>query len=124
MNKLRLIHKIVLIGLLFITGSLFSGCTTSVGISPSSIPITANDTYTQMGYTSGDTTTVVVFGIAFGPDDPSKSARDEAMRDKNANGLSEVTQDFTSINLFLVQFYSTTVEANAIKFDRKGMEVE
>jgi hypothetical protein len=124
MKKNKHIKKIQGTILLLIAVSLFSGCTTSVGISPSSIPITAADTYTNMGYTSGDSMTVVVFGVPFGPDDPSRAARDKAMKNKSSNGLSEVTQDFTSINLFFIQFYSTKVKANAIKFDRRGMEVE
>ena len=117
-------NKFYLITLLVIIGIGLSGCTRSICISPSSVPITANDTYTKLGYTSGDSTTVAVFGIPFGPDNPSRVSRDEAMAEKNANGLIEVTQDFTMINIFIVQFYTTTVEATAIKFERKGMDIE
>ena len=92
--------RIYLITLLFIIVLGLSGCTRSICISPSSVPITASDTYTKLGYTSGDSTTVAVFGIPFGPDNPSRVARDEAMAEKNANGLVEVTQDFTMVNIF------------------------
>ena len=103
---------------------LLVGCTRSVGVCPSTVPLTAADTYTKMGYTSGDSTTVAVLGIPFGPANPSRVARDEAMAEKNANGLIQVTEDFTVVNLFIIQFYTTTVEATAIKFARRGMDVE
>ncbi len=109
-----------LIVVLLLTG----GCTRSMGICPATVPLTATDTYTKMGYTSGDSTTVAILGIPFGPANPSRVARDEAMAEKNANALIQVTEDFTVINLFIIQFYTTTVEATAIKFARRGMDVE
>lgn len=117
-------HKFLTIAGVMLVGLILSGCTRAICISPSSVPITANDTYTKLGHASGDSTTVVVMGIPFGPSNPSRVARDEAIAEKKGNGLIEVTQDFTIVNLFIVQFDSTTVEGTVIDFQRNGMEIK
>lgn len=97
-----------------------AGCSSIVTVSPSTTPITANDSYSKLGYSIGRAKTVVIVGIPFGELSPSRIARDEAIKDKGGNALIEVTEEYNCLSLFLIQFYWTTVEGTAIKFDRKG----
>lgn len=103
--------------------ALISGCNSVVSIAPSTTPITAKDTYTKLGYTNGRSTTFLLLGFPFGPDSPSRSARDSAIAKSGGNALIEVTEDYNVVNLLVVGFYWTTVEGTAIKFERKGTEV-
>ena len=104
---------------------LTAGCSSMVTVAPSTSPITAKDTYTKLGHTKGQSGTLMLFCfLPFGSSQPSKDAVAEALEAKKANALIEVTEDYKSLNLLLFQYNWTTVEGTAIKFERKGEEVE
>ncbi len=108
-----------------VVGLLAAGCNSMVSVAPSTTPITSKDTYTKLGYTVGRSSTLVLMGFwPMGSYSPSKTARDSAIESKKANALIEVTEDYNVLNLLVVQYYWTTVEGTAIKFERKGMDVE
>ena len=102
-----------------------SACTSMVMVAPSSTPITSRDTYTKLGPTEGRAAAVTIFGlIPIGPQSPSRWARDNAIENKGGNALIEVTEEYNVLNLLLIQFYWTKVDAIAIKFERKGADLE
>lgn len=117
---MKSIHRLILSAAVIL---LAAGCTSMVTVTPSTTPITSKDTYTKLGYTVGRSSTLAVIGIPFGSSSPSKSARDSAIEAKKANALIEVTEDYNLLNLLIIQYYWTTVEGTAIKFERKGMDV-
>ena len=99
---------------------LLPACTSVVGISPSTTPITSDDSYTAIGRTKGTSTGAIWFFIPTMPDSPSKNARDNAIASRGADGLVEVTEEYTTLSLFLITFVWTTVEGTAIKIKRSG----
>ena len=113
--------------IVFCASALFAaaGCSSMVTMAPSSTPITSKDTYTKIGHTVGRATCVNIFGIIpIGPQSPSKYARDNAIENKGGNALIEITQEYNVMNLLFVQFFWTKVEGTAIKFERKGADIE
>ncbi|HPN85029.1 MAG TPA: hypothetical protein PK821_06820 [Victivallales bacterium] len=98
----------------------FSGCTSVVGISPSTTPITENDTYTIIGKASGTSRGILWFVIPTFPDSPSKTARDKAIRDSGADALIEVVEEYEVFNMLVLGFVWTTVEGTAVKITRGG----
>lgn len=118
--------KISILLVLSVAVLFISGCNSVVSVSPSTTPITINDSYTKLGYAVGRSTTVVILGIIpIGPSNPSRCARDSAIEyTKGANALVEVTEEYNVLNFLVFQLYWTTVEGTAIKFQRKGAEVE
>lgn len=115
--------KAILMILVAAMTGLLCGCNSVVSISPSTTPITSNDTYTKLGYTSGSSTTFLLVGFPFGPDSPSRSARDNAIARSGGNALIEVTEEYNVLNLLVFAFYWTKVEGTAVKFEHKGKEV-
>ncbi|HCE46528.1 MAG TPA: hypothetical protein DET40_23530 [Lentisphaeria bacterium] len=100
--------------------AILPACTTVVGISPSTTPITSEDSYTVIGPATGRSTGAIWFFIPTMPDTPSKNARDNAIASKHADGLIEVTEEYTVFSLLLVTFVWTTVDGTAIKIKRGG----
>jgi hypothetical protein len=118
MNKICLIS--IAVGVLAITG----GCTSLVSVAPSTVPITANDTYTKLGRATGTSQSIIILGLfPFGSLTPSRAARNEAIESKRANALIEVTESFRLLNLLIVQYRWTTVEGTAIQFEQGGKEL-
>lgn len=105
---------------LFLILFLLPACTSVVGISPSTTPITSDDAYTVIGRAKGSSTGIIWFIIPTMPDSPSKNARDSAITSKHADGLIEVTEEYTTLSFLLVTFVWTTVEGTAIKIKRGG----
>jgi hypothetical protein len=103
-----------------------TGCNSVIGITPSTTPITANDTYTKLGYTSGGAVTTSILGlITFGSQNPAKTARDAAIANKGGNALIEVTEEYNVFNFIgIFQIFTTCVEGTAIKFERRGVDVQ
>jgi hypothetical protein len=99
---------------------LLPACTSVVGISPSTTPITSDDSYTVIGRTKGTSTGIIWFFIPTMPDSPSKDARDNAIASRQADGLFEVTEEYTTLSFLLVTFVWTTVEGTAVKIKRGG----
>ncbi len=108
----------IIIAVLLLT--LLPACTTVVGISPSTTPITSEDSYTVIGPVKGRATGAIWFFIPTMPDTPSKNARDNAIASRHADGMIEVTEEYTTLSLFLVTFVWTTVEGTAVKIKRGG----
>lgn len=107
-------------------GLVAVGCNSAIAVAPSTTPITANDTYTKLGYSSGGAATVSILGLfTFGSQDPAKTARDAAIEDKGGNALIEVTEEYNVFNFIgIFQVFTTNVEGTAIKFERRGVDVE
>ena len=99
---------------------LLTACSSVVGISPSTTPITADDSYTIIGPAKGTSSGVIWFFIPTMPDTPSKNARDNAINGMLADGLVEVTEQYSSFSLLIITFVWTTVEGTAIKIKRGG----
>ena len=99
---------------------LLPACTSVVGISPSTTPITSEDSYTVIGRVKGTSKGVIWFFIPTMPDSPSKNARDNAIASRDADGLIEVTEEYTTLSFLVITFVWTTVEGTAIKIKRSG----
>ena len=105
---------------------LFSaGCSTKViCISPSTTPITERDSYTKCGPAVGKASGFMILGIPFEPSDPSRKARDTAIRNGTGNALIEVTEEYNMLNLLVVTFFWTKVEGTAVQIEHAGEEIE
>lgn len=101
-----------------------TGCTNVISISPSTMPVTEKDTCTKLGQASGNSSGVVVLGIPFVPSEPSRVARDKAIKNGKGNALIEVTEEYNMINLLIVAFFWTKVEGTAVKVEHAGEEIE
>ncbi|MFA6569112.1 MAG: hypothetical protein WCS96_12950 [Victivallales bacterium] len=99
---------------------LLPACTSVVGISPSTTPITSDDSYTVIGRTKGVSAGTIWLFVPTMPDSPSKNARDNAIASRHADGLIEVTEEYTTLSFFLITFVWTTVEGTAVKIKRGG----
>ena len=99
---------------------LLPACTSVVGISPSTTPITSEDSYTVIGRVKGTSKGVIWFFIPTMPDSPSKNARDNAIASRHADGLIEVTEEYTTLSFLIITFVWTTVEGTAVKIKRGG----
>ena len=105
--------------LLFITG-----CTSVITISPSTTPITEKDTYTKDGRVSGSSSGSMILGIPFQPSEPSRAARDSAIKNGKGNAMIEVTEEYNMLNLLVVVFFWTKVEGTAVQITHAGEEIE
>jgi hypothetical protein len=117
----RMIPAVLAAGLMAV---FMTGCTNVICVSPSTMPITEKDTYTKLGQTSGNSSGVVVLGIPFVPSEPSRDARNKAIKNGKGNALIEVTEEYNMINLLVVAFFWTKVEGTAVKVERAGEEIE
>jgi hypothetical protein len=66
----------------------------------------------------------MILGIPFDPSEPSKAARDNAIKNGKGNGLIEVTEEFNMIHLLVTAFYWTKVEGTAVTIEHAGEEIE
>jgi len=105
--------------MLFITG-----CTSVITISPSTSPITEKDTYTKYARVSGNSSGFMILGIPFEPSEPSRAARDIAIKNGKGNALIEVTEEYNMVNLLIVAFFWTKVEGTAVQIEHAGEEIE
>ena len=102
---------------------LASACSTCVGISPSTTPITENDTYVQIGATGkakGTSTGVVWFIVPTFPDNQSELAKADALKNSGGDALIEVTEEYKVSCFLFVTYVTTTVQGTAIKIKRGG----
>lgn len=103
---------------------LFEGCMMySTGISPSSVPITANDTYTEIGPTSGSAWGVVLYCIPLFESDPMDKAVKRAVKNGGGNALVEMTSDNSMYYLWLFTIYRTRVEATSVNYVKGGANI-
>lgn len=104
---------------------LFSGCSSMITISPSTTPITEDDTYTKLGHASGSSVGVLIIGMfPIFSNDPAGAARDSAIKSSGGNALIEVTMEENAIPLGIVNIYWTTVEGTAVYVEHGGRVVE
>jgi len=99
---------------------LAGGCSTCVGISPSTTPITENDSYVIMGPARGSSTGIVWFIIPTFPDSPSENARNDALKKSGGDALIEVTEEYYVATFIFFSYVKTTVQGTAIKLKRGG----
>lgn len=101
-----------------------TGCTSAITISPSTTPITERDTYTKLGHASGSSSGFAILCIPFDPSEPSKSARDNAIKNGKGNALIEVTEEYNMLSFLVVTFNWTKVEGTAVTIEHSGEEIE
>jgi hypothetical protein len=99
---------------------LVSACSTCVGISPSTTPITENDSYVVIGKAKGTSSGVVWFIVPTFPDNQSELARNDALKSSGADALIEVTEEYRVSTFLLFSFVKTTVQGTAVKIKRGG----
>jgi len=104
---------------------LMTSCSSMISVAPSTTPITEDDTYTKLGYTVGRSYGVLIlFLIPIFSQNPSKNARDSAIKRSGGNALIEVVEESNMLTLLLINIYWTTVEGTAIQLEHKGRIVE
>lgn len=105
---------------------LLAGCVTSPGgIAPSTIPITANDSYTIIKHDAVGVDTA--FSILFIPITPPCSAYQaltDAKEETGADALINVTGENKSVYLFIVNWQKVKIHGDAIKFQHAGAMLE
>lgn len=118
-------YKNLTFTILAISLLLMTSCSGLVSISPSTTPITEKDTYTKLGYAVGRSYGVLIFFfIPIFSKNPSKNARDSAIKSGGGNALIEVVEETNMLTLILVNIYWTTVEGTAIQLEHKGRIIE
>ena len=99
--------------------TLVLGCIiTPAGISGPTKPILADETYDVIGPTEGRSMGAIIFGIPISLGG-SKYAYERAKNKVGADALSEVTMDFTNLNLMFVQVMWTTCSGTGIRIHKK-----
>jgi len=114
--------KRLILGFTCLTMLATTGCMTqSAGLAPSTTPITGKDAYTIIGEeANGRAYGVIVFGIGMGESRPSRKATDRAILKGGGNGLIEVTESNTLINLLYVHLLITRVTGTPVTIERGG----
>ncbi len=104
---------------------LLTGCSMySTGLSPSNIPITADDTYTKIGPTSGSSWGILLYILPICASDPMDRAVNEAIRNGGGNALVEMTSDNAVLFLGIISIYRTRVEATAVNYVKGGANIK
>lgn len=103
----------------------FTGCImNSIGMSPSSVPITGDDTYTRLGPTSGSSWGALLFFLPICSSDPMDKALDDAIANGGGNALIEMTSDNAMLFLFIFSIYRTRVEGTAVNYVKGGAKIK
>ncbi len=112
--------KLFMMLLLIAACMIMSGCATrTVGISPSTTPITGVDRYVKVGHAKGSSSCFWLLCFPFGPYEPSRSARDDALQHSGGNAMIEVVEDYTFFSLAVISFSTTTVEGTAVRVEHQ-----
>jgi hypothetical protein len=119
MKKCTLIFSVISLCFILIYAS---GCCSSsaAGVTPSTTPITADDTYTVVGPASGRAFAAIIYLLPIAEKKPAGLARDRAIASSSGNALIECTESFTVLSLYFVTFIWTTCEGTAVKVERKA----
>jgi hypothetical protein len=97
------------------------GCATfPVALAPSSRPITANDTVTEIGPASGSAFGGIVFGIPFGELRQVGPALQRALKSSGGDALIEVAVEYKTYNLLIGTLMRTSVYGTAVKIQKGG----
>ncbi len=112
--------------LLSITATLLllAGCVTPSGLAPSTVPITANDSYTIVQNNAHGTDAAM--SILFIPVNTCSaySALQEAKKVNGADALINVRARTKSFNIFIMSWEWITIYGDAIKFQHEGATLE
>jgi hypothetical protein len=91
------------------------GCVSAADLIDATLPLPAGS-YTEIGETEGTSTGFSLLFFEIGAADSIGEARDEAIRDANADALVRVSADSTDFwFLFLFGVHKTTVRGTAVK---------
>jgi hypothetical protein len=88
------------------------------GIAPSTTPITANDTYTELGKASGSAWGVNILGLPLAEMGTVTKAVERAKADTGADALIDVGVEQQVYQLFFITIFRTYVEGTAVKIKR------
>ena len=107
--------------LLFATVMVIAGCMSSGGgIAPSTVPITAKDSYTIVKHdVTGSDWSISIMGIPLIPCS-AYTALQNAKKSNSADALINVTAENKYVYLFFLNFQTMLVRGDAIKFQRGG----
>lgn len=94
--------------------------TTMTGVAPATTPITADDTYTELGSTYGTAYGVQLLLIPIFPESLSKKSKERAVQRGGGNALTEVSQDYTLLFFYLINVYIAKTKGTAINLERGG----
>lgn len=104
---------------------IISGCSSrTICISPSTTPITGSDRYVKLGYAKGSSHDFWLLFFPFGHYQPSRDARNDAIKSSGGNALIEVVEDYNFVCLLIVSFSRTTVEGTAVKVEAQMADAE
>jgi len=100
---------------------LTSGCASNgVGITPCTMPVTADDTYSVVGPAKGRAFAAILYILPVSEKKPAGLARDRAIASSGGNALIECTETYSLIMLPFVTLIWTTCEGTAVKVERKA----
>jgi hypothetical protein len=95
---------------------VFTGCATAMnGIAPSTTPITAGESYTRIGETTGYCYGFMLIGIPFFEPMQAEKAKQRAIEKVNADALVEAFEQTYLLNLVYLAFFCTKCEGTGIK---------
>ncbi len=105
---------------------LLTGCVTSPGgIAPSTMPITANDSYTIIKKNAvGEDVSYSILFIPITPPCSAYQALQYAKKENKADALVNVTGQNKSVYLLFINWQVMRVCGDAIKFQRGGVVVD
>ena len=103
---------------------LIAGCVTPSGLAPSTMPITANDSYTIVKNEASGTDAAM--SILFIPINTCSAytALQEAKEVNGADALINVRADSKCFNIFIMSWEWITIRGDAIKFQHEGATLE
>jgi len=91
------------------------------GLTGSTYPITANDSYTEIGPASGSAWGVNILGIPVGELSPAKKAIERALTSSGGDALiNNTTMESRMFFLWFVTIYQTKVNGTAVKIQKGG----
>lgn len=98
---------------------ILAGCMTmGSGIAPSTAPITADDSYTEIGPAAGSAWGIHIMGLLPISESGTDIAVNRALTSSGGDALINVTMDNSVYMLMVVNLYRTRVEGTAIKLQR------
>lgn len=118
--------KLIILSLLILIAISFTGCITGPGgIAPSTMPITANDSYTIIERNvSGTDTAINIMGFIPIMTCTAYKALQNAKEENGADALINVTGYNKSLTLIFVNLQWMIISGDAIKFQRSGADIE
>ena len=113
--------KLLIFVLIAFSAIILSGClNTAGGIAPSTMPITAKDSYTVIKRdVTGADWSISIIGIPLIPCS-AYTALQNAKKSNSADALINVTAENKFIYLFFINWQKMMVRGDAIKFERSG----